>query len=191
MPDPISEDLNTDPTPEPAPEQERTVPLSALQEARTAKQALAAELAELKAAQEAAAQKRAEEQGEYQKLYEETAPKVESLTAELEGYRTRETARIERVTTANVERLEALPDTLKALAPEGLDPDTLAGWLSRAEKQATTTQQRPAGTQTHGGTKASGIPAELRARVEAEAVKNGKTPDEWWEKVRSKVPYRD
>ena len=190
MPDPISEVPETNPTPEPATEPERTVPLSALQEARAAKQALAAELADLKAAQEAAAQKRAEEQGEFQALYEKVTPELESLRAEVDGFRTRETARIERVTTANVERLEALPDTLKALAPEGLDPDTLAGWLNRAEKQATTESKRPAGTQTHGGTKSSGIPAELRARVEAEAAKNGKTVEDWW-KIRSRVAYQD
>lgn len=189
MPEPISDVPNPNPTPEPAPEPERTVPISALQEARAAKQALAAELAELKAAQEAAAQKRAEEQGEFQALYEKVTPELETLRAEVETFRTRETARVEALTASNTERIEALPETMKALAPPGLEPDALSNWLSLAERQATTTQQRPAGTQTHGGTVGTSIPAELTDRVKAEAEKHGKDPEWWWKNVRSKTPF--
>jgi len=187
----ISEDLNTDTTTETAQEEERHVPLSTLKDERAKRQALAAELAELKAAQEAAAQKRAEEQGEFQALYEKAAPELETLRAEVDGYRTRETARIEALTASNAERVDALPETMKALAPPGLEPDALSNWLSLAEKQSAASQQRPAGTQTHGGTKASTIPPELLERVTAEAAKHKKSPEWWWKIVRSQSPYKD
>lgn len=145
----------------------------ALEAERAKRQEIATELAKLREAQEAAKRKAAEEAGEHKRLYDEIAPKYESAAKELEAYRAREAARMERLAARNAERVETLPEHLKALVPTGFDPESLNEWLDKAGSIAD--EKRPAGVQT-GRVGKEPIPPHI---VE-EAKRLGIDPEVWF-----------
>lgn len=155
--------------------------LAALKAERAKRQEFATQLEALKAEQEAAAQKAAEEAGEHKRLYDDIKPKFEALTEELNGYRQREAQRVEALTAKNTERVATLAEHLKPLVPPNLDPDALSAWLDKAASIAPPT--RPAGTQT--GTQTASIPQECID----EAKRLGIDPEKWFHggwKLRNK-----
>ena len=107
--------------------------LKDLQKEREARRAIQAQLEQLQKAQEEAARKQAEEQGEYKRLYEEAATKLEPLTQEVETYRQREAARIEAQQQKQQERKSALPETARMLIPDGIEGDALDAQLAKLE----------------------------------------------------------
>lgn len=85
-------------------------------------------------AEEAAKRKQAEEQGEYQKLYEAEKARAAALQAEVDAFKSSEQARAEQLAARNTERLEALPENVRSLVPEGLSAEQVSSQLDRLEK---------------------------------------------------------
>lgn len=137
----------------------------ALAAERAARQAAAKEAAELRTAREAAERKAAEEAGKHRELYEGIKPKYEDAISKLTAYEAREAERIARATERNAARTAALPEPLRALVPEGLDPDATAAQIERLEGLARQ-QTYPAGSGAGagaGGAKKPSLPPEAVA----------------------------
>lgn len=84
----------------------------------------------------------------------ENEPKLGKLTE----YEKREAERAEALIASNAQRLAALPEELRELAPEGLSPQAMAAHLDRLAKRA----QAPTGTVANGGA-AGGVTPEMEA----------------------------
>lgn len=182
----MSEETTTTASAEAAP---KTVPLKAL-EAERAKyrariEALESAAAERATADEAAAAEAAKKRGEYEALYTESETKLAAATQKLDALTARETARLERVKAANAERVEALPENLRALIPDGLDLDAQAAQLARVEALATE-PTFPAGTRRGSGKAPALVIPEA---CKAEAERHGKDPEQWFKTVWS-LPHR-
>lgn len=160
---------------------EKTVPLKALQAERQQRQALADELARIKAAQAEAERVAAEKTGEFKRLYEEAAPKLKGLEEKVSAYEAREAKRLEALQKRNEERIKAIPEDLRDLVPE-LEPEAKADWLDRFSAKTQTIDTRPRGGRAGGGDKpdADAIPEALKAEVTAEAQRYGKDPAVWY-----------
>lgn len=146
--------------------------LVALKAEREKRQAIAAELEAMRAAQAERERKAAEAAGQHKELYDRLAPELESAKAQLAEFQRKEAARIERLTERNAERLKTLPAHLQDLAPV-LDAESLAEWLDKAAKLGE--DKRPAGT-VAGGASKTAIPAECVA----EAHRYGIDPEVWF-----------
>ena len=101
---------------------------------------LRAELARRDEAAQAAELAAAEKQGEYERLWGEAKPKLESLQGELDAFR-------EAVTARNGKRVKALPETMRDLIPEGMSGAALQSYLDRIEPLKAQFLS-PAGTRT-------------------------------------------
>ena len=89
------------------------------------------------------AQKRAAvRSADAEKTAEELSAEVEKLRAELDEAGQRDESNKELFTGLIKDRFDALPDEIKALAPEGASPAGVLEWLRKAEKAAP--QQKPA-----------------------------------------------
>ena len=110
--------------------------------ARQAAEARAAELeqqlAAFKAQQEETERKAAEEQGEYKSLYEKALAELNPLKEQFSALTAREQARVDALTAANAEALKALPEGLRKLVPEGLDPEAMAAQIRAVQTLAKT-----------------------------------------------------
>lgn len=147
----------------------------ALIEQREAAKALKAELDRIKAAQQDAERRAAEEQGRFKDLYEAEKSKVSTYESQLSEYQEREQSRLAALADRNTQRIEALPEQFKALVPEGLGPEAVAGWLDRVPVEAPPPPMA-AGAKV-GAQKVKGkIPL---ACVE-QAQKYGKDPEAWF-----------
>lgn len=122
----------------------------ALAAERAARQAAAKEAADLKAAREAESAEAARKRGEFEALYNATAPKLTAAEERLAAYEAREKARTEAVTARNASRLAALPEPFRGLVPEGLDPDATTAQIERLEGIARA-QTFPAGSGAGAG----------------------------------------
>jgi hypothetical protein len=122
--------------------------LKALKAERAQRQALEAELAAIKAKQEEDRVKAAEEQGRFKQLYEESNAERTAASVELEAYKAKEAARVEAQTAKATAAVEALPDNLKALVPQGLDADAT---LAQVERLKALSPSGPTGTMGGGG----------------------------------------
>ena len=127
----------------------------------------------------------AKKRGEYEALYTESETKLAAATQKLDALTARETARLERVKAANAERVEALPENLRALIPDGLDLDAQAAQLARVEALATE-PTFPAGTRRGSGKAPALVIPEA---CKAEAERHGKDPEQWFKTVWS-LPHR-
>lgn len=101
------------------------------------------ELQRIRDQSEAEEQKRLQEQGEFKELATRANEKLTTLSSEneelkkqLEGLRGKESERIEGVAKSNEQRLKALPDKVRELAPPGLDADAMAAYLPKLEELA-------------------------------------------------------
>ena len=110
--------------------------------------------------------------------YEARLPTLEARISEFEA---KEAARIEAVRTANLDRIAALPEAARALVPEGLAPEALAGWLERAQQFVAA----PVGTVAHGGSP-PGLPPEAVAWFDARGVGQHLRTLEFWNRVKPK-----
>jgi len=149
--------------------------LKALQAERAKRQMIADELAAIKAAQDEAERKAAEDAGKHEELYKAERERAERLAAENEQFKAERDARLEQVRARNDERLGGLPDALKKAAQvvaDKLTPDDLAAYLDSLPTEAT---QYAAGTRASRGKKA-GPPPECVA----DAKRVGKTGEEWF-----------
>jgi hypothetical protein len=113
-----------------------------LKEARAEAAKYRTELRKVEAEREAERQRKAEEAGEFQRLYEtekQQRQEVEARAARAEA--------LETALTAHVKELARdLPEDLRALMPEA-SPDVQLEWLTRARKAAAKlTEQRTPGT---------------------------------------------
>lgn len=144
--------------------------LEAIKALRAEKQELAAKLAAIEAEKEASRVKLAEEQGRYKELAEERNAKLTAAEQKLADYEARETARAEAQATKAKAAVEALPENLRSLVPEGLDADAT---LAQVERLRTLAPTGPTGTMGAGG-KVTKVPeftdAEKRA---AESIRAG------------------
>jgi hypothetical protein len=122
--------------------------LKALKAERAQRQALEAELATMKATQEAARVKAAEEQGQFKELYQENDAKLIAANVELDAFKAKDAARVEAQTAKATAAVEALPDNLKALVPKGLDADATLALVEGLKALGPT---GPTGTMGAGG----------------------------------------
>lgn len=122
--------------------------LKAFQAEKAKRQALEAELATMKAAQEAARVKTAEEQGQFKELYQENDAKLIAANAELEAFKAKEAARVEALTVKAQAAVDALPESLRALVPAGLSADDM---MAQVQKLQALSPSGPTGTMGGGG----------------------------------------
>lgn len=175
--------VQTETTTETQTTEARTVPVEALQAERKARQAVEERIAAMEAATKAAAEKAAAEAGQFRELYEGAKPKL----ARLDELEKRETARIERVSARNNERIKGLaPEVAAALGPimGKLDADELADWLdtSLPKLVASATVTRPAGSQARDHKQGEdAIPAAATADWKRFGEHLGVTEREWFE----------
>lgn len=123
----------------------------------------------------------AEEQGKFKSLYDETQAKLTAAEALVEEFQGRETTRADSLKASNKERLEALPEDLRDLVPDGLSPDATAKQIARLEKRADTDVdgKRPAGARRGGKTS-----TEIPQTAKDYAKKIGKDPEWVFKTVR-------
>jgi hypothetical protein len=118
-----------------------------LQQALTAerkkRQELESRLAGIEAAQREAQEAEAKRRGQFEDLYETASAELANARQELADYKQRESDRLERIIGANQQRLAALPETFRALVPDGLAPDLVAEQISKLE--AVLVQNTPTG----------------------------------------------
>lgn len=145
--------------------------LADLKRERAKRQEAVAELERIRKEQADREAEAAAKRGEFEKLYKEALPYKEQF----EALKAREDARLARLTERNAERVEALPEHLKALAPSLPDPEAMSEWLDKASKAAGE-ERKPAGTQGHKGPPKGGVPQECID----EARRLGKDPEYWF-----------
>lgn len=155
--------------------------LADLAKERKARQDMERRLAEFEAAKADAERKAAEEAGKHRELYEGLKPKYEEALTKLTAYEQREQARIEAVQQRNAARIAALPDDLRDLVPEGLDPDATTAQIERLEARARKADPGFAkGGAAAGATQSKpSIPEECKA----EALRNKRDPEWWFQNV--------
>lgn len=88
---------------------------------------------------------------EHKALAEKLKIERDELNGKLTQYEAREKARLEKLTASNAARLQALPEHLRALVPEGLDPEAAA--LQIEKLAALSKDERPVGARGTGGGK--------------------------------------
>jgi len=146
--------------------------------------------ADTKAAQTKAAAEQAEalKRGEYDKVIAEQKAELERTKAELARHETESAARTKALDARNAERLKALPDSLKKLAPTKLPAADLAEWLDNAGAAGASVAEPapvvPAGAAPRVGS--SAIPQE----IVDEAKKKNIKPEDWAELVKEHQPDR-
>ena len=160
---------------------------AALMAEREKRQVIEAQLAELKAAQEKAAQEAAAKRGEFEKLYNDLKAKHDPLLEQFEALSGREKARIEALEASNTEALKALPEGLRDLVPEGLDPEATAKQIAAVKLLVKDGDTTPRGginprTQPKQG---ETIPKQYLDRANTEAARYDMEPLQYW-KVRLK-----
>lgn len=99
-------------------------------------EALQAQIDAFKASQAEQERKRAEEQGEFKRLYEDAMGKLSALDEEVSTYREKEATRVQQQAARQRARLEALPEAVRALVPEQLTGDALDSHLDKLETVA-------------------------------------------------------
>lgn len=129
--------------------------LEAIKAIRAEKQALAAKLAAIEAEREAERVKQAEEQGKYQELWKEADAERQALREQLGTLTAAEQARQEAQAAKAAAALEALPENLRALVPEGLSADAT---LAQVERVKALAPAGPTGTFGGGGKKPTTVP---------------------------------
>ena len=105
----------------------------ALKSERARRQEMEARITAMETEKAAAEQLAAEKRGEFKQLWEASQEELLSIREQLLSHETRDAARAERLTAANVERLQALPETFRALVPAGLDAEATAEHLAKLE----------------------------------------------------------
>ena len=155
---------------------------------RQAAEQRAAELEQRLAEFEAAQQKREEEaaakRGEFEKLYTDLKAQFDPLTEKLSAYEKREQERTEALTKANAEALEQLPENMRALVPEGLDPEAKAAQIRKLAALVTDETPR-GGFAPRKGPKGEGK-GPIPEHVVSEALRYGYSEDNvrsYYEKV--------
>jgi chromosome segregation ATPase len=94
---------------------------------------LRAKLTAYEQQQAEAERKRLEEAGQYKTLAEQERAAHAATQKELEELRKREEKRLAALKESNKQRIHALPEEIRALVPQGLDPDELAEHLGKVE----------------------------------------------------------
>jgi predicted nuclease with TOPRIM domain len=147
---------------------------------RTKRQELERKLADLEKAQDEAARKKAEEQGEFERLYKETQPRLSEYEARLKDFEKRESKRLDALKTQNKARLEGLPEDWRELVPAGLDPEAQSEFLAKLEKKLS------ADPGPHGGV-ITKTPKKVEETIPPEcikeAAKHGRDPADWYRLV--------
>lgn len=107
-----------------------TIPKSRFDEVNERRKALEAQLAEMQAARDAEETERLAEQNQWKELAEKRAAQL----AELERAAQQRDAYASAIQATNTQRMDALPEAVRALAPDYADdPVRLSAWLDRAE----------------------------------------------------------
>ena len=118
-----------------------------LQQALTAerkrRQDLEQRLADIEKTQREAREADAKRRGEFEQLYQTASSELEATRAQLADFQAREDGRLKKLTEANTARLAALPESFRALVPDGMTPDLVAEQLTKLE--SVITQNTPTG----------------------------------------------
>lgn len=156
----------TPPTEAQNPPAEPMIPKSRFDEINTKLRKLEADAAKREADQRAAAEQAAAAKGEFEKLATERGARLAQIEAEHTAQSERYTALVELIEKQARGRIQALPDEIRAMKPDG-DVVTLLDWLGKAETAAAKlTAQRtpgtPPGPRGAGGTTPA-APVDIRA----------------------------
>lgn len=145
-------------------------------------------LAEIEAAQKKRDEEAAAKRGEFEKLYTDLKAETDPLREQLTAYQQREQARTEALNKANAEALEALPEDLRGLVPDGLDPEAKAAQI---RKVAAMIGEAPSGgfaPRVRQKAESDAIPAEYREQVAREAQRYGMDPKLYYKlRVKPKI----
>jgi len=184
----LEDDPTDDPPPADPPTGKASQGLQATVKAeREKRQALEAQLAEIRAAQQAADEASKAEAGQYRELYEKLKAEREAELKELKALKGEKKARVEALTAKNTERLDALDDDWRDLIPEGLSPSALSKQLDKIEARMVAAEDRPAGGILGKPPKKATvhIPVEHKEQCEREASRYGLPAKQYW-KMRMK-----
>lgn len=165
----------------------------ALTQARTAEKAAKDALATKTAADEAAKTKKAEEAGEFERLYKDADAALTTANEQLTAHTARETTRLETVTTDADAIVAKWPDADKALDPKSLAPDARLRMVRQLDARFSATD-RPAGTRSKGSDEDAPIPDWVKDNFRefngADAPNDEKL--RWWMGLLKKEPkYAD
>lgn len=122
---PTSESTSTEPEPEDPGRREKGLEAGMAALRKRAQQA-EAELEAYKLARQQEEAQAAEKRGEFEKLYTELKRQYDPLAEQYKLLSEREQARVDALTAANVKALQALPEGVRHLVPEGLDAEAMA-----------------------------------------------------------------
>ncbi len=126
--------------------------------------------ARLKDFEEAEAKKR----GEFEGLYKEASEKLSDYEKRVKVYEDKESARLERITKSNDEKIKKLSVEHRDLVPAIADPEALGEWL---DKFSSRLPEPPKGGNVAGkGSSTEEIPADIAA----EAQRRGIAPETLW-----------
>ena len=145
----VTETTTTTDSTEQAPLDKRIAGMQKAVEAERAKrQALTEKLAAFEARDTEAAEAKRLADGEAKSLLKERAAELKALREKVEASEKRETARQERIATANAAKIKALPAELQTLIPEGLDPETTQAQIANIEALMGEEDGAPIGTRS-------------------------------------------
>lgn len=133
--DPNKNDPNANPDGDKTPQNDLMIPKSRFDEINNKYKELADKVTQFEQIKADDAKKKAEELGEFEKLYKSTSQ-------DLEGYKTKTTQaeerakELENVVNELVEnKLKDIPEDFKDLIPEGMSAEQKLAWISKAESK--------------------------------------------------------
>lgn len=134
-----------------------TIPKTRFDEVNNKYKEAKAKLEELEQARQAEELKQKEKQGEFESLYSQTKKEAEKIKADFEGTKSRAEQLEAVINSMLAEKLNAIPDEMKDLVPEGLAPEAKLKWVSQAEAKGLFKKksEEPLGGSTNPNSKAT------------------------------------
>lgn len=114
---------------------EHMIPKSRFDEVNSKFKSVQEQLDSLLAEKQQAEKQAKEEQGKFQELYEEASKNIDSYKSQAEQHSERVKA-LEGVFSELLDaKLEAVPEDLRDIIPDGLSPEQKLAWVDRAERK--------------------------------------------------------
>lgn len=129
------------------------IPKTRFDEVNKKAKELQAQLDALQKAQDEEERTKAEEQGEYQRLYQETTSEVDRLKGVYDTASAR-AQELEGIVSGLLDaKLDAIPEQFRGLVPDGLTPEAKLAWLTKAEASGLfAPKEQPRNNPIGGGT---------------------------------------
>lgn len=161
---------------------------------RTRAEAAEKALKDIQDAQTEAERKAAEKAGEFETLYSTSQTELGTTKEKLAGLQTRETARLETVTTDADAIVAKWDEEDRAMDPKNLDADERLRMVRLLDKRFTGTETMPHGTRSRGSTDKGPIPQWVKDNFKEFQGRDPKDDDElrkWEGYLRAEPRYAD